>query len=106
MEDELILADLGVAERRLERLEKDLKKSRDRGTRTRARRDHALQAALEDGRPLRALELKGEDLKRLRGFQFLSAKPLLIVINVDEVAARRPAATRRHRSITRPSAPA
>ena len=28
MEDELILADLGVAERRLERLEKDLKKSR------------------------------------------------------------------------------
>ena len=46
MEDELILADLGVAERRLERLDKDL--------------------------------------KRLRGFQFLSAKPLLIVINLDE----------------------
>ena len=32
----------------------------------------------------RALEMKGEDLKRLRGFQFLSAKPLLIVINLDE----------------------
>jgi ribosome-binding ATPase YchF (GTP1/OBG family) len=42
------------------------------------------KAALEEGRPLRALELKGEDFKRLRGFQFLSAKPLLIVINLDE----------------------
>ena len=42
------------------------------------------KAALEDGRPLRSLDLKGEDLKRLRGFQFLSAKPLLIVINLDE----------------------
>src|SRR4029077_10879410 len=52
MEDELILADLGVAERRLERLEKDLKKGkladleRERDVVTLCR------AALEDGRPL------------------------------------------------------
>ena len=84
MEDELILADLGVAERRLERLEKDLKKGksadleRERDVVTQCR------AALEDGRPLRALDLQGDDLKRLRGFQFLSAKPLLIVLNLDE----------------------
>jgi hypothetical protein len=84
MEDELILADLGVAERRLERLEKDLKKTksaeldRERDVLTICR------AALEEGRPLRALDLKGDDLKRLRGFQFMSAKPLLIVINLDE----------------------
>ena len=84
MEDELILADLGVAERRLERLEKDLKKGRT--TDLERERDVLTQcrAALEDGRPLRALDLKGEDLKRLRGFQFLSAKPLLVVINLDE----------------------
>jgi ribosome-binding ATPase YchF (GTP1/OBG family) len=42
------------------------------------------KSALEEGRPLRALDLKGDDLKRLRGYQFLSAKPLLIVINLDE----------------------
>src|SRR6202035_4824271 len=42
------------------------------------------KSALEEGRPLRALDLKGDDLKRLRGFQFVSAKPLLIVINLDE----------------------
>src|SRR5439155_18942972 len=84
MEDELILADLGVAERRLERLERDLKKTRtpelerERDVLTMCR------AALEEGRPLRSLDLKGDDLKRLRGFQFLSAKPLLIAVNLDE----------------------
>ena len=84
MEDELILADLGVVERRLERLEKDLKKNRTADLER--ERDVLLlcKSALEDGRPLRALDLKGDDLKRLRGYQFLSAKPLLIVINLDE----------------------
>jgi GTP-binding protein YchF len=84
MEDELILADLGLAERRLERLEKDLK--RGRSTDLERERDvlTACRAALEEGRPLRSLDLKGDDLKRLRGFQFLSAKPLLVVVNVDE----------------------
>jgi hypothetical protein len=84
MEDELILADLGVAERRLERIEKDLKKNRT----PELERERAIlsdcRSALESGRPLRALELGGDDQKRLRGFQFLSAKPLLIVLNVDE----------------------
>src|SRR2546422_4842215 len=84
MEDELILADLGVAERRLERLEKDLKKSRSAELERERDVVTVCRAALERGRPLRALDLKGDDLKQLRGFQFLSAKPLLIVINLDE----------------------
>jgi GTP-binding protein YchF len=84
MEDELILADLGVAERRLERLEKDLKKNRSADLERERDVVTLCRAALEEGRPLRSLDLKGEDLKRLRGFQFLSAKPLLIVINLDE----------------------
>src|SRR5262245_30955142 len=86
MEEELILADLGVAERRLERLEKDLKKNRTPDLER--ERDVLVQCrtALESGRPMRALELAGDDLRRLRGFQFLSAKPLLIVINLDEPA--------------------
>jgi ribosome-binding ATPase len=84
MEDELILADLGVAERRLERLQKDLKKTRTAELERERDVLTICREALEQGRPLRALDLKGEDLKRLRGFQFLSAKPLLIVINLDE----------------------
>jgi hypothetical protein len=84
MEDEVILADLGVVERRLERLEKDLKKAanpelkKEQGILLRCR------DALEQGKALRALDLSPEDAKRLRGFQFLSAKPLLIVLNLDE----------------------
>jgi len=84
MEDELILADLGVAERRLERLEKDLKKNRSADLERERDVLIACKTALEEGRPLRSLDLTGDDLKRLRGFQFLSAKPLLIAVNLDE----------------------
>jgi GTP-binding protein YchF len=84
MEDELILADLGVAERRLERIERDLKKGRSAELEKERDLVQRCKNALEEGRPLRALELTGDDVKRLRGFQFLSAKPLLLVINLDE----------------------
>ncbi|HEY3093462.1 MAG TPA: redox-regulated ATPase YchF [Vicinamibacterales bacterium] len=84
MEDELILADLGVAERRLERIEKDLKKGKSAELEKERDLVQRCKDALEHGTPLRALQLAGDDLKRLRGFQFLSAKPLLLVINVDE----------------------
>ena len=84
MEDEVVLADLGVVERRLDRLERDLKKSATPDL----RKEHEIlgrcRAVLEDGTPLRALELLPDDAKRLRGFQFLSAKPLLLVLNLDE----------------------
>jgi len=84
MEEELILADLGVAERRLERIEKDLKKNRSADLEREREVVAMCREGLEGGRPLRSLKLAGDDLKRLRGFQFLSAKPLLIVINLDE----------------------
>jgi GTP-binding protein YchF len=84
MEDVVILADLGVVERRLERLERDLKK----GNTPELRREQDIllrcRTALEEGRPLRALQLDPDDTRRLRGFQFLSAKPLLLVLNLDE----------------------
>ncbi|HEX6974743.1 MAG TPA: redox-regulated ATPase YchF [Vicinamibacterales bacterium] len=84
MEDELILADLGVVEKRLERLERDLKKGNDPELKREQEVLQRCRTALEEGRPLRALDLSGDDAKRLRGFQFLSAKPLLIVLNLDE----------------------
>jgi GTP-binding protein YchF len=84
MEDELLLADLAVTEKRLERIERDLKKNRT--AELERERDLLLRctAALEEGRPLRGLELTDAERKMLRGFQFLSAKPLLLVINMDE----------------------
>jgi len=84
MEDELILADLAVVEKRIERLGKDLRKAR---TSELEREQDILvrcKAQLESGAPLRAMGLGHDDRRRLRGFQFLSAKPLLLVVNVDE----------------------
>lgn len=87
MEEELILADLGVAERRIERIEKDRRKGAWKGDTAEIDVLRGCAGALEGGTPLRALELDPLDAKRLRGFQFLSAKPLLLVLNVDEADA-------------------
>src|SRR4028119_192553 len=57
MEDELILADLGVVERRLERLERDLKKGQTPELRKEQEVLARCRLALEEGRPLRALQL-------------------------------------------------
>src|SRR5262249_39240960 len=86
IEEELVLADLGVAERRLDRLEKDLKKSPSPELRKEQDLLLRCQAALETGKGLRTLGLAGDDVRRLRGFQFLSAKPLLVVLNIGEAA--------------------
>ena len=84
MDEELMLADLGIVERRLDRLAKDLKKAATPDL----KREHEVllvcRDALENSRPLRDLGLAGDAAKRLRGFQFLSAKPMLLVLNVDE----------------------
>lgn len=87
---ELILADHELVERRISRLEQ----SRKRGLSPEEQKELALLTdtvlpALEDERPLREVVLEGEDEKRLRGFQLLSAKPLLLVVNVaeDQLAA-------------------
>jgi len=84
LETELILADLEVVERRLERLEASLKKRR---TDVEAREQEVLarvKTALEAETPLRALTLPDDDIKAIRGFTFLSQKPILHCVNVDE----------------------
>ncbi|MES1243706.1 MAG: redox-regulated ATPase YchF [Acidobacteriota bacterium] len=82
---ELILADHDIVERRLDRLEKATK----RGLNPEEQRERALLKdiilpALEAETPLREVTLDPEDERRLRGFQLLSAKPLLVVVNVGE----------------------
>jgi GTP-binding protein YchF len=84
VEDELILADLVSVERRLDRLEKDLKKTPSPEFKTEQALLLRARQTLDAGRPLRTLGLSPDDARRLRGFQFLSAKPLLLVVNLDE----------------------
>jgi GTP-binding protein YchF len=84
IEDELILADLGVIERRLDRLAKDLKKTPSADLKAEHELLERARLTLEGGRALRTLGLSLDEARRLRGFQLLSAKPLLLVINLDE----------------------
>ncbi len=86
---ELILSDLAVVEKRLERLEKDRKKAH--GAELEQEFDLLSEAKekLENNESLRGWELSKEADKLMRGFQFLSQKPMLIVLNLGEADAPR-----------------
>src|SRR5882762_6339432 len=81
---DLIVSDLGQIEKRLERLEKDLKKMRTPDLEKEFDLLKRANAHLGTERPLREMEMTPEDKKRLRGFMFLSEKPILYVLNVSE----------------------
>jgi ribosome-binding ATPase len=84
VETELILSDMVVVEKRLERLEKDRKKIKNPELDREFELLERCKAALDENRPLRQLEIEGDDEKRIRGFQFLSLKPVLYVLNLGE----------------------
>jgi len=81
---ELLLADLGVVEKRLERLSKDLKKIHNPELESEYALLQRSQEALESERPLRSLTLTEPERKRLRGFGLLTSKAQLVVLNLDE----------------------
>jgi GTP-binding protein YchF len=86
VEFDLMVSDLGQIEKRLERLEKDLKKMRSPDLEKEFELMKAAKSHLESERPLREMQMTPEDKKRLRGFMFLSEKPILYVLNVNESA--------------------
>jgi len=87
LESELILNDLAIVESRLDKLGKELRVGRKEGE-----REHALltrlKAGLEAERPLRGETFDSDEAKLLRGFQLLTLKPLLVVVNQGEGPAR------------------
>jgi len=87
LELEFVLSDLAMAEKRLERL----KASGHHGTpaeREANEREEAilqrLHASLVEGRPIRDADLDADDEKAIRGFRFLTQKPVLILANIGE----------------------
>jgi len=87
LETELLLSDLAVATNRLDRLGREIGKRRapeleaERDVLTRCR------SALEGGTPLRRLGLSAEERRLLKGFTFLTLKPMLVVLNAGEAEA-------------------
>jgi GTP-binding protein YchF len=84
---ELILSDLGIVERRLQRLDADLKrtKSAERAPiEAEIELFQRFQRELEAGVPIRDVEIDEEQARSIRGYQFLSGKPVLLVLNLGE----------------------
>lgn len=84
---ELAFSDMAIIERRLQRLTGEIGKTAGKEKEGRIQeRDILLrlQEGLEADIPIRDIEMSAEEEKMLRGYQFLSAKPLLIVLNIGE----------------------
>jgi ribosome-binding ATPase len=84
VEFDLMISDLGQIEKRMERLEKDLKKMKTPELEKEFELLKRAKAQLESEKPLREMEMTAEDKKRIRGFMFLSEKPILYVLNIGE----------------------
>jgi hypothetical protein len=84
---EFAIADLTVIEKRLEKLRTSGRHGSPADREANAQ-EEALLARLEPelsaGRPLRGVDLADDDELRLRGYRFLSQKPVLVVVNIDE----------------------
>jgi ribosome-binding ATPase YchF (GTP1/OBG family) len=86
LELELVLADLEVVERRLERLEASIKKRRTEAEVAEQALLIRIKGELESERPLRAVSLTPDETRAIRGFTFLSQKPILHCLNLEEKA--------------------
>jgi GTP-binding protein YchF len=84
---ELILTDLEQAAKRIERVEKDLKKKKETLLEAELQVLLRCRQALEAETPLRELEFKPEEQKMLTGFMFLTRKPMLYVLNLGDEEA-------------------
>lgn len=84
---ELAFSDLGIIEKRLVRLEAELKKMSGKDKDIRQQEQDVLkrlQAGLENEQPIRDQGMTADEERLLRGYQFLSAKPILVVLNIGE----------------------
>ncbi|MGE5602344.1 MAG: redox-regulated ATPase YchF [Nitrososphaerales archaeon] len=88
IDDELLLSDLIIVERRIERLDAGIKKGGDKLQRAKDEVElelfHRLHEQLDSGAPLRDMDLDDHEVKSLRNYGLLTLKPLLIVLNVGD----------------------
>ena len=81
---DLMLRDLAVVERRMERLERLVKLKKDPAEAAEFALLGCIREALEDSRPVRSMRMGEDEARSVKGFGFLSAKPLLVVVNIGE----------------------
>ncbi len=87
LDTEFLLNDLGVVERRIEKIQEGLKKgaTKDKGAATaELALFEQMNATLTAEQPLRVLDLSEEQLKGLRGYGLLTLKPKVVLINIGD----------------------
>ncbi len=84
LEEEFLLADMALVESKFERLRKPTRTANDPQAKLEVSALEKCYAALEKEQPLRTLELAPDEARVIRGYQFLSAKPMLVVLNLSE----------------------
>ena len=85
LDEELLFADLAFVENRLEKLEKDLMKQKIKDVALKEKEVFIKwQNFLQTEKPLRELDFSEEEMRLVRNYQPLTAKPLLIALNLDE----------------------
>lgn len=84
MDIEFMLADLEIINKRLPALEKELKQEKSRAKTLEREALVKCKKFLEDNKPLRDAELSKDEEKEIRGFQFLSHKPIFVLVNTSE----------------------
>jgi hypothetical protein len=89
MDTELILADHTIAVRRVEKLELAVKKANRDEDRIELELLRRVLAQLEQAIPLRNVAFDAREQRILRGYTFLSLKPLLVIVNADESDAQK-----------------
>lgn len=82
--DELLLSDMVIVENRLDRIAKQMKgKDRDEALAEKALIEK-LGQALEAGTAIRDIELNDDERRIVRGYQFLTQKPMILAVNIGE----------------------
>jgi len=84
---EFMLADLAMVDRRLDRLASSGRHGTTAEREANEREEvvlRLLKTELEAGRPIRDIELDGDASKAIRGFRFLTEKPVLVLLNIGE----------------------
>lgn len=84
IDTELALADLDSVEKRVLKLEKTVKASKDKDQIFELEILKKIQPVLEEGNPVRSISFTDDEKLKVRGFQLLTSKPVIFLCNVDE----------------------
>ncbi|NQT65867.1 MAG: redox-regulated ATPase YchF [FCB group bacterium] len=85
IESDMMISDLIIAEKRLEKVELNKKRGiKDAALQNEEKALQRIIKHLADSNPIRTLDLASDEEKAIRGFQFITLKPLMVILNSDE----------------------